>query len=39
MLLHTITERKTCSFIWQHIKDVILVGAWHFLSEEHSDSQ
>lgn len=39
MLLHTYITEQTCSFIWQHIKDIVLVGAWHFLSEEHSDSQ
>lgn len=39
MLLHTYITEQTCSFIWQYIKDIVLVGAWHFLSEEHSDSQ
>lgn len=39
MLLHTHITEQTCSFIWQHIRDIVLVGARHFLSEEHSDSQ
>lgn len=38
-LLHTHITEQTRSFIWQHIKGIVLGGAWHFLSEEHSDSQ
>lgn len=39
MLLHTYITEQTHSFLWQRIKDIVLVGAWHFLSEEHRDSQ
>lgn len=38
-LLHTYITEQTYSFLWQCIKDIVLVGAWHFLSEEHRDSQ
>lgn len=39
MVLHAYITEQTCSSIWQHIKDIALVGACHVLSEEHSDSQ
>jgi len=39
MLLHTCITEQTRTFIWQHIKAIVLVGICHFPSGEYSDSK